>query len=78
MLTWVRRGLPPILTIHGNADSIVPHEHAVRLHQALKRAKVDEQLHTIEGGGHGGFSYEESLEAMGVIRGFLEQNGIVD
>jgi predicted esterase len=74
----VRRGLPPILTIHGNADSIVPYEHAVRLHQALRKAKVDEQLHTIEGGGHGGFSYEESLEAMAVIRRFLTDHGIID
>ena len=53
------RDLPPILTIHGNNDTIVPYEHGVRLHQALDEAGVPNQLITIDGGGHGGFSYEE-------------------
>ncbi|MXW48866.1 MAG: alpha/beta hydrolase, partial [Gammaproteobacteria bacterium] len=30
-LSHVRSGLPPILTIHGDADAIVPFDHAVRL-----------------------------------------------
>lgn len=29
-LTYVRKGLPPILTIHGDADQTVPYEHAQR------------------------------------------------
>ncbi len=73
-LTYIRPGLPPVLTNHGNADSIVPYDHAVRLHQALDEAGVVNQLHTVEGGGHGGFSTEELIEAHEVIRAFLARH----
>ena len=73
-LTYIRAGLPPVLTIHGNADPIVPYDHAVRLHEALEEAGVVNQLHTVEGGGHGGFSTEELLEAHDVIRAFLARH----
>ena len=33
-VNYVRPGLPPIITIHGNADPLVPYSHAVRLHDA--------------------------------------------
>lgn len=76
-LTYVRADLPPILTIHGDADDIVPYAHAVRLHAALERAGAPGRLHTIAGGSHGGFTLEENLEAMEVIRGFLREHGII-
>ena len=34
-LSYVRPGLPPVLTIHGDDDVVVPYDHAVRLHRAL-------------------------------------------
>ena len=37
-LTYVRPGLPPIITIHGDADPLVPYTDAVRLHDALTKA----------------------------------------
>jgi acetyl esterase/lipase len=77
-LEYVRPGLPPILTIHGDADSIVPYDHAVRLHAALEEAGVPNRLHTIAGGDHGGFSVEENLEAFDVIRSFLREHGILE
>ena len=75
-LTYVRQGIPPILTIHGDEDSIVPHAHAVRLHEALDRAGVPNRLLTIEGGGHGGFSLEENLHIYATIRSFLDSHGL--
>ncbi len=77
-LSYVRSGLPPILTIHGDADDIVPFNHAVRLHQALDRVGSPAKLHTIKEGGHGGFSVEESLAAHRVIREFLIEHGVLD
>ena len=77
-LSHVRSGLPPILTIHGDADDIVPFDHAVRLHEALDRAEVPAKLHTIEGGGHGGFAVAESLAAYQAIRDFLTEHGVID
>src|SRR5205809_138149 len=55
-LTYVRSGLPPILTVHGDADTTVPYQHAVRLHEALTKAGVVNQLVTIPGGRHGNFT----------------------
>lgn len=77
-LSHVRSGLPPILTIHGDADDIVPFDHAVRLHQALDEAGVPAKLHAIEGGGHGGFTDAESLAAYRAIREFLVEHGVIE
>ena len=72
-LSHVRSDLPPILTIHGNADFIVPFEHATRLHAALDERGVKNKLHTVPGGGHGTFSMEQYQEAYNVIRQFLHE-----
>jgi acetyl esterase/lipase len=77
-LTWVRPGLPPILTLHGDADTIVPYQQAVRLHEALDQAGVPNRLHTVPGGGHGGFSLAQNREAMRVVRAFLAEHGVLD
>lgn len=70
-LNYVRPGLPPILTIHGDADPTVPYSHAVRLHQVLDKAGVPNQLFTVPGGKHGGFSREETWKAFDAIHKFL-------
>lgn len=75
-LTYVRAGLPPILTIHGDADHIVPYSHAVRLHEALTKAGVRNQLVTVPGGGHGDFSADQELRAFEAVRLFLGSIGI--
>ena len=77
-LSHVRAGQPPVLTIHGDADNIVPFDHGLRLHQALDRAEVPAKLHVIEGGGHGGFTDAESLAAYQAIREFLIWNGVIE
>jgi acetyl esterase/lipase len=76
-LTYVRPGLPPVLTLHGEADPIVPHDHAVRLHQALDTAHVPNQLVTIPDGGHGGFSRDENVRIYRTIRAFLQEHGLL-
>ena len=70
-LTYVRSGLPPVLTIHGTADSAVPYAHATRLHDALEAAGVPNHLHTVPGGRHGGFTKDETLAIWDTIRAFL-------
>jgi acetyl esterase/lipase len=71
-LTYVRTGLPPVITIHGDADPTVPYQHAVRLHQALTKADVRNKLVTVPGGKHGGFTAEERLRIFREIRDFLK------
>ena len=75
-LTYVRSGLPPILTVHGDADTTVPYQHAVRLHEALNKAGVTNQLVTIPGGKHGNFTPEERTRIYSSIREFLSKNGL--
>lgn len=78
-LEYVRPDLPPILTIHGDADTTVPYEHAVRLHKALNRVGAKNQLLTIPGAGHGlpRWSDEEILKSHRTIFSFLEEHGIL-
>ncbi|MEK6323061.1 MAG: alpha/beta hydrolase [Acidobacteriota bacterium] len=76
-LTYVRAGLPPTITIHGDADPIVPYTHAVRLQEALNKAGVPNHLVTIPGGKHGGFSHDETLRAYSAIRDFLTKHGVM-
>lgn len=75
-MTYVRPGLPPVLTIHGDNDQLVPYTQAVRLHRALTEARVPNRLITIPGGRHGGFTREQLAGAYAAIREFLDQNGI--
>jgi acetyl esterase/lipase len=75
-LTWVRPGLPPILTIHGDMDQLVPYDEAARLHAALDKAGVANQLLTIPGGRHGNFTPEERTKIFATIREFLGRHGL--
>jgi acetyl esterase/lipase len=76
-LTYVRAGLPPILSVHGDADPVVPYEQSVRLHKALTAAGVPNELVTIKGGGHGGFKDAELEDAYRKIRAFLHAHGLL-
>jgi acetyl esterase/lipase len=75
-LTYVRSGLPPILTIHGDRDTYVPYEQARRFHEALTKVDVQNRLVTIEGKGHGDFTLEENQRIWNQIIDFLSQVGI--
>ncbi|MFT4548374.1 MAG: acetyl esterase/lipase [Verrucomicrobiales bacterium] len=52
-LTFVSSDDPPFLIVHGDADVIVPVEHAKVLEAALKAAEVPTEMHLVEGGNHG-------------------------
>jgi acetyl esterase/lipase len=75
-LTYIRAGLPSIISIHGDADPTVPYTQGVRLHDALQKAGVRNQLVTIPGGKHGGFSDAEMIRAYTEIRAFLDKDNI--
>lgn len=75
-LTYVRAGLPPIISIHGDADPVVPYQQSVRLHQSLTVAGVSNELVTIKGGGHGQFKEAELEDAYEKIRAFLAVHGL--
>jgi len=73
-LTYVRPGLPPTISIHGDADPTVPYDHAVQLHRMLDQAQVTNQLVTVPDGGHGGFPANQMLRIYDAIFSFLDDN----
>jgi acetyl esterase/lipase len=75
-LTYVRPGLPPIISVHADKDPTVPYSQAVRLHRALDKAGVPNQLVTIHGEKHGHYAPEDDLVAYREIRAFLARHGI--
>jgi len=77
-LTYVRSGLPPVITIHGDKDDVVPYTHAIRLHEALDKTGNVNKLVTVKGGGHGMFAQTESVRAFHEIWKFLKENKIAD
>jgi len=75
-LTYVRYGGPPVITIHGDADEIVPYSQAVLLHRALDKHKVPNRLVTLHGAHHGGFTPRELALAYAAIFDFLRARGL--
>jgi acetyl esterase/lipase len=56
--TYISPDCPPILILHGDADTVVPVEESVEFHRLLRAAGVDATLHVLPGAGH---SWDESL-----------------
>lgn len=75
-MIYVRDDLPPILSIHGDADAVVRYEHGVALHRSLAQTNVRNQLITIPGGGHGRFSAEQRQMIYAGIQDFLMESGL--
>jgi acetyl esterase/lipase len=75
-LTYVRAGIPPVITIQGDADPTVPYTHGIRLREALDKVGVPNQHVTIPGGKHGGFTDAEMAKAYAAILSFLEKQSL--
>jgi dipeptidyl aminopeptidase/acylaminoacyl peptidase len=54
----------------------VPYEHGVRLHEALSKAGVTNQLVTVPKGRHGNFTPDERTTIYLAIREFLGKQGL--
>lgn len=52
-VTYARRDAPPVLTIHGTYDGLVPVSQAKRLDAAMKKAGARHELMFLYGSGHG-------------------------
>jgi acetyl esterase/lipase len=75
-ITYARNGVPPVKTIHGDADKTVPYDHGVNITRALRDAGADAELLPIPGGGHG-FPPEKMAEIYENIFEFLATRGIL-
>jgi len=69
--TYVRKGLPPIMIIHGTADSVVPFDQATKLKKMLDAVGTPNEFYAVEGGGHGGWATADMEKVYKAIRGFF-------
>ena len=77
-LTYVRKGLPPIFSVQGDRDQLVPYTQGVRLHEALTKVGVPNQFVTIPGGKHGVFTKDEMKMIYTQIKSFLRKYKILE
>lgn len=75
-MTYVRRDVPAILTIHGDADQTVPYEHGVQLTKTLVQAGAKAEMVSVPQGKHG-FPKEKMDELYPQIFAFLERQGVI-
>jgi acetyl esterase/lipase len=75
-LSYVRSNLPPVFTVHGDVDTTVPYQHAVRLKAALDEAGVVNTLYTVKGGYHGKWGKDVDAGVYTAIDEFLSTIGL--
>ncbi|HSW29382.1 MAG TPA: alpha/beta hydrolase [Longimicrobiales bacterium] len=63
---------PPILSVHGDRDPVVPFSQSERLHEALDRTGVPNRLHVVAGGGHGDWDDDTWGRAYAAVFEFIE------
>jgi len=76
-ISYVRKGLPPILALHGEADPLVPYEQSVNLAKAVRSAGGDAELITVPAGKHG-FTPQEMDALWPQIFKWLKKHKISD
>ncbi|MEM9923313.1 MAG: alpha/beta hydrolase [Cyanobacteria bacterium P01_D01_bin.50] len=76
-INYMRSNLPPILTIHGDRDTFVPYTHAVRLHQKLDKIGIPNQLFSVRGAAHGGFTKQQKQQIYATIKEFLIEHQLI-
>ncbi len=75
-MTYVRKDVPPVLTIHGDADATVPHEHGANLTKALKKAGAVTEMIIVPQGPHG-FPPATQEVLYPKIFAFLKKQGVL-
>jgi len=72
-VTYARAGAPPILTLHGDQDQVVPVQQAELLDERLKAAGAPHTLVILEGQGHG-FAGPAQQQANEATWGFFAEH----
>ena len=76
-LHMVRLGMPPVLTIHGTADPVVPFSQALKLQDALTTAGVRHQFLGIPKAGHGAYTPSQRTAGQQALREFLFDHSLI-
>lgn len=75
-LTYVRKDVPPVLTIHGDADQTVPYEHGIQITKSLVDAGARAEMISVPQGRHG-FPVAKLDELYPQIFAFLTRVGVL-
>jgi len=75
-LQHIASGLPPVISIHGDQDPVVPIKQSILLHRALDKVQVKNRLLTVKGRKHGDFDEKELAGLYADIWKFLKEVGI--
>lgn len=71
-VTYVAKGDPPFLIMHGDKDELVPLAQSEEFAGALKQAGVEVTLHVLKGAGHGGPAFGSPESAKLVEEFFIK------
>jgi predicted peptidase len=72
-VTYVSKDDPPVLTLHGDQDALVPVDNARLLDEKMKAAGAEHTLMVLEGQGHG-FQGEAAKKADDATWAFFEKH----
>lgn len=74
-ITYIGPKAPPIFTLHGLADRLVPPDQARKLDEAMRKAKRPHTLRLVEGMAHG-IDATQQAQRQGILDGilFLKRN----
>jgi acetyl esterase/lipase len=72
-VTYVSDDDPPVLTLHGDLDTLVPPSQAQLLDVAMKLTKAKHEMLILEGQGHG-FSGDSQKKASEAMWAFLDKH----
>ncbi len=70
-ISYVSKGDPPFLIVHGDQDLLVPYQQSLLLKDALEKAGVPVSFYRVRGEGHGRFRDPNVVERT---REFLDRN----
>jgi acetyl esterase/lipase len=73
-ITWVDRGDPPILLLHGTADKVVPVDQSERLAAVLKASGVEHELVLVPGAPHSFHLQLPERDLRPLVLGFLDKH----
>jgi len=78
----VAKNLPPSLFLHGKSDTIVPHDHVVKITKALKRKKNRCELIDFEAANHSFFNFNVSAThfeiTLNSMDAFVSEMGYIE
>jgi len=68
---YVDARTPPVFSVHGDADPTSPYRYEQQYHARLDRAGVLNELFTVKGGKHGGFTNSQMEQIFDAMNKFL-------